>query len=112
MFNGVLMHHKILFTLAGIFLAVALIFPPVLLKITNDNDLDNYIKNYNDPTHSTAGNVTIIDQINENETNAYIVGLTVEVVFVALFVATLYMGINHYHGQYDKNKVEEEPAAT
>ena len=105
------MHHKVLFTLAGIFLAIALIVPPVALITLNDHDLDNYVKDYNNPTHSTGGNATLIDLTNENNTNAYILVLTVELVFISLFVVTMYSGINHYHGQYDKEKPEANLAA-
>ena len=102
------MNHKVLFALAGTFLAVALIFPPVIFALTNDNDLDNFVRNYNNPTHSTGGNVTIIDEINENNTNAYIIIIIVEVVFVLLFTVTMYSGINHYHNQYSKNPTEDQ----
>jgi hypothetical protein len=106
------MHHKILFALAGVFLAVALIFPPAMFAVTNDNDLDNYVKYFVNPGMVTGGNATILDQIHENNTNAYIIVLVVEVIFVSLFIVTVYSGINHYHGQYSKNPPEDTADTT
>ena len=89
------MHRKAVFALAGVFLAIALIAPPVALINQNDSDLDNYVKDYNNPTHSTGGNATLIDELNENHQNTYIIVLTLETIFVILFAVTLYFGIKH-----------------
>ena len=39
----IFMHRKAVFFLAGIFLVVALVVPPVILLLQADKDLDNYI---------------------------------------------------------------------
>ncbi len=92
------MHRKAVFALAGVFLAVALVVPPVILVLQADNDLDNYIIAQNPTSHQTSGNITVTpDEIAENHQNNLIIIAVVEVVFVPLFVVTLYYGINHPH---------------
>jgi len=39
----IFIHRKAVFFLAGIFLVVALVVPPVLLILNSDHDLDNLI---------------------------------------------------------------------
>ncbi len=104
------MHHKFLFTLAGIFLAVALIFPAVAFTLQADRDADAISQFINNPSQGTGPNATFTDpnEVNENHANTVILVLVVDVIFVSLFIVTIYFGINHYHGQYDKTK---EPAA-
>ena len=41
------MHRKAIFFLAGIFLVLALVVPPIILVLQSDNDLDNYIISQN-----------------------------------------------------------------
>ena len=60
------MHRKPVFVLAGIFLAVALIVPPVILLIQSDQDIDNYVTVQNNPGMVTAGNTTFIQEVNES----------------------------------------------
>jgi hypothetical protein len=36
--------------------------------------------------------------------NTLVLVLVVEVVFITLAIVMVYLGINHYHGQYDKLK--------
>ncbi len=96
------MHRKKTFLLAGIFLVVALIVPPVELVLQADNDLDNYITSQNPNGHQTSGNITILtpEELKENHNTIFIVVLVVEVVFVALFVVTMYYGVNHPHPEH------------
>jgi hypothetical protein len=89
------MHRKAVFALAGVFLTVALIAPPVILILQADHDLDNYIIARDNPGLETSGNVTIIDEINENHQTTFTLVAIIEVIFVILFVITLYYGINH-----------------
>ena len=89
------MHRKAVFALAGVFLAVALVAPPVILILQADHDLDNYIIARDNPGLETSGNVTIIDEINENHQTTFTLVAIIEVIFVILFVITLYYGINH-----------------
>jgi ABC-type spermidine/putrescine transport system permease subunit II len=96
------MHRKAVFVLAGVFLVVALIVPPVMLVLQSDNDLDNYIISQNPNGLQTNGNVTILtpDELKENHTNTFILVAIVEVIFVVLAVVTLYYGINHPHPEH------------
>lgn len=89
------MHRKVIFALAGVFLAVALFVPPILFKLQADQDLDNYIIVNNPIGMDTGGNVTIIDQANENHQRTFIITTVIEVVFVILFAITLYYGISY-----------------
>ncbi len=95
------MHRKAIFVLAGIFLVVALVVPPVILLLQSDNDLDNYIISQ-DPTHQTqSGNIILTpEEIQENHNTIFIVVLIVEVIFVALFAITMYYGVNHPHPEH------------
>ncbi len=100
------MHHKFLFTLAGIFLAVAFIVSTVTFVLQAQVDVENYSGLINDPSQVTAPNVTYPDpfELAASHSSTTIFVLVVEVVFISLFVVCLYLGINHYHGQYEKNK--------
>jgi hypothetical protein len=96
------MHRKAIFVLAGIFLVVALVVPPVVLFLQADSDLDNYIISQNPTTHSTSGNITTLtpEELQENHNTSFIIVLLIEVVFVALFVVTMFYGINHPHPEH------------
>ncbi len=90
------MYRKAVFFLAGVFLVVALVVPPVILILQADKDLDNYIISQNPTGHQTEGNITLTPaEIQENHNNTFITVIVVEAVFVSLFVVTMYYGINH-----------------
>ena len=91
------MRRKAVFFLAGIFLVVALIVPPIVLVLQADKDLDNYIISQNPNGHQTGGNITTLTpaELQENHNTTFILVLIIEVVFVALFAITMYYGINH-----------------
>jgi hypothetical protein len=89
------MHRKAVFALAGVFLAVALVAPPVILILQADHDLDNYIIARDNPGLETSGNITITDEISENHQTTFTIVAIIEVIFVILFAITLYYGINH-----------------
>jgi len=63
------MHRKAIFALAAVFLAVAVIVPPVLFIIQADKDSDNLIIVRNNLGLSTSGNITITDETGESHTN-------------------------------------------
>ena len=88
------MHRKAVLALASIFLAVALIAPPVILLIQADQDLDNIIVVQNNPALATSGNITLSQETNENHQANTTTIIVLEVVFVILFVVTMYYGIN------------------
>lgn len=101
------MHRKAVFALAGVFLAIALIVPPVLFIIQADNDLDNYVIVMNNQGLVTSGNVTTTDQVGESHSNTIIISAVIEAVFVPLFAVTLFYGISHPH-PHDKRENETE----
>ena len=101
------MHRKAVFALAGVFLAVALVVPPVLFIIQADKDLDNYIVIQNNQGLVTSGNATIIDQAHENHTNTIIISAAIEVVFIPAFAVTIFYGINHPHPHGKEPEIEE-----
>ncbi len=87
------MHRKGVFSLAGVFLAVALTVPWVALVTQASRGLDIIARN--DPGHETSGNVTVIDEFNASNYNTFIIVLAVEIVFIVLFAVTLWYGVNH-----------------
>jgi uncharacterized membrane protein YphA (DoxX/SURF4 family) len=93
------MYRKTVFALAGIFLAVALIVPPVLFKLQADRDLDNLIIIRDNPGMETSGNVTTVEEINAGHQTTLIIVVVLEVIFAILFAVTLYYGINQPHGK-------------
>jgi hypothetical protein len=68
----------------------------------NDNDLDNYIISQNPNGMQTGGNITVLtpDEIQENHNTTFLLVIIIEVIFVVLFVVTLYIGINHPHPKH------------
>ena len=98
------MHRKGVFAIAGVFLAIALIAPPVILITQARNDFGALIREGNNPTHQTGGNTTFMEELTGNSETVYAIVAVVEAVFVILFVVAAYIGINHYHGELDKPK--------
>lgn len=93
------MHRKPVFALAGVFLAIALIVPPVILFTQIEQDFEELISGWN-PGRQTSGNVTTLEQFQARQLNIFIIALTIEVVFVLLFIVTAYYGFKHirpYH---------------
>lgn len=102
------MHHKFLFTLAGIFLLIAFVVPAVLYTLQASEDVKNYSDLINDPSQVTSPNSSLTEpsEVAQRHTNTTITVIIVEVVFISLFVVFVYLGISHYHGQLDKPKVD------
>jgi hypothetical protein len=102
------MYRKAVFFLAGVFLVVALVVPPIILVLQADKDLDNYIISQNPTGHQTNGNITTLTpaEIQENHNNTFITVIVVEVVFVSLFAVTMYYGIN-YPNPNTKHQTEQ-----
>ena len=100
------MHHKYLFTLAGIFLAVAVIVPTVVYNLQAQQDLKNLSDLINDPSQGTGTNSSFTNpsELSKGHENTTVLVIVIEVVFVSLFIVMVYLGINHYHGQLDKPK--------
>ena len=91
------MHRKAFFVLAGVFLAVALIVPPLIFVLQADHDLDNLIIARDNPGLVTSGNAAITDETTENHNTNIIYAAIIEAVFVPLFAVALYYGINQPH---------------
>jgi hypothetical protein len=93
------MHRKAVFALAGVFLAIAIVVPMVLLVLQADNDLDNLIIIQNPAGMQTNGNISSFNPQDIQESHEYtlIIVLVVEVVFISLFAVTVYYGIKHVH---------------
>jgi hypothetical protein len=72
-----------------------LVTPPVILLIQADLDLNNIIVVQDNPALATSGNVTISEETSERHQANFLLILVVEVIFVILFVITMYYGINH-----------------
>ncbi len=109
------MHNKAVFAVAGVFLAVAVVVPTVIFILQAQNDLI-VIQN---PTGMYTGNVSgvpTVGQIQASHQNTLIIVAVIEVVFVALFVVTVYYGINHIHpshkppGRDDQSVVADQNA--
>ena len=98
----IFMHRKAVFFLAGVFLVVALVVPPIIFVLQADKDLDNYIISQNPMDYQTGGNVTTLTpaELQENHNNTFIIVAIIEAVFVSLFSVTLYYGINHPHPEH------------
>jgi hypothetical protein len=100
------MHNKAVFALAGVFLAIALFVPVVILALQAQTDLESIIVIQNPNGLQTGsnltGNITGIlppapaEIQQQHQTNLIIIAI-VEAVFLPLFVATMYLGINHVH---------------
>lgn len=87
------MHRKALFFLAGVFLAIALMAPPIILIGQANSDLNNIIAQ-NNPGMETNGNIPTSDQISQSHQATLILVVIIEVIFVILFAITLYFAIN------------------
>ena len=94
------MRRKAFFALAGVFLAVALIVPPLIFVLQADHDLDNLIVARDNPGLVTSGNPTITDETTENHNTDIIYAAIIEAVFVALFAVTLFYALNHPHPEH------------
>jgi hypothetical protein len=103
------MHHKLIFALAGVFLAVALSAPPLILYLEGVSELVTF---ENTVGHQTGGNQTFLEQIQQSRQDAYVLVAVVEAVFVLLFVVTMYYGINHLPntgGKVRPSRFDQEP---
>ena len=95
------MHRKRVFTIAGVFLALALIVPPVIVVLSASNTIYKYIVPGVNPVQgSPTITISITAQERANYVNSLIVAGVVAVVFLALFIVTMYNGINHTHPEH------------
>lgn len=101
---GFFMHRKGVFAIAAVFLAVALVAPPIILIYNASSDFNALIAERNNPSQGTGGNTTFTEQLNGRRSTIYLIVAVIEAVFVILFLITAWIGINHYHGELDKPK--------
>ena len=92
------MHNKAVFTLAGVFLTVAIVVPIIIFSLQAQDDL---IIIQNPTGMQTSGNLTATppspDQILASHQIILLIVVIIDVVFVLLFIVTLYQGIKHVH---------------
>jgi hypothetical protein len=89
------MHRKAVFFLAGVFLTIALVVPPIVIVLQTESSINDIIIARNDPGSDTGGNITALEIINANrQRNLVLIGV-IEIVFAILFVIALWYGINH-----------------
>jgi hypothetical protein len=92
------MHRKAVFALAAVYLAIALVTPPVLLILQADKDFDNFITARNNPGLATSGNATSeIYTMHEHLQTTFTLIAIIEAIFVTLFAITIWFGIKHIH---------------
>jgi len=96
------MHRKVVFALATVFLVVALVVPPTLVILQTNNTIYKYIIPGTSPVQAGPTNITITitPQERTNFNNAIIIAVIIEVVFILLFVVTVFYGINHTHPEH------------
>jgi hypothetical protein len=92
------MHKKAVFALAAVFLVIALVIPPALVIIQTNNTIYKYIVPFITPTQgSTNVTITVTSQQRDSFNMAIILAAIIEVIFIVLFVVTMWFGINHTH---------------
>jgi uncharacterized membrane protein YtjA (UPF0391 family) len=92
------MHRKAVFTIAAVFLVIALTIPPAIVILQTNNTIYKYIIPFITPTQgSTNVTITVTPQQRDSFNNAFIIAAIIEVIFIVLFAVTLYFGINHPH---------------
>ena len=92
------MHRKLVFSLAAVFLIVALVVPPAIVILQTNNTIYKYIIPGTNPTQgSTNITITISPQERNNFNTAVFDAAIIEAVFIILFAVTIYFGVNHPH---------------
>jgi cytochrome c oxidase assembly factor CtaG len=95
------MHRKRTFALAAVFLVVALVVPPVLVVLQTNNTIYKYIIPGTNPAQgSPTITITITPQERETYDMVIITAAIIEVIFIILFVITIYYGIRHTHPEH------------
>ncbi|MCW4030342.1 MAG: hypothetical protein NWE92_11935 [Candidatus Bathyarchaeota archaeon] len=97
------MHHKLIFALGAVFLVVAMVIPPIILVYQQEADINNYVI-VQDPTgKQTNGNISVQlpPEFQQAHRTNLILLAAVELVFVTLFVITMYFGIRHTHPSHE-----------
>ena len=98
------MHRKRVFTIAAVFLVIALVVPPVFVVLAvNNTTLYKYLVPGTSPVQGSPTGITTI-LVTSSERQAYleavIIAAAIEIVFIALFLYAMYYGINHTHPEH------------
>jgi len=98
----IFVHRKRVFTIAAAFLIIALVVPPTLVVLAVNNTIYNIIIPGTRPSQGspTGIQITITNQERQTYNTVIIVAALIEVIFIALFVVTIYYGINHTHPEH------------
>jgi hypothetical protein len=92
------MHRKLVFSVAAVFLVIALVVPPTLIILQTNNTIYKYIIPGIYPTEgSTNVTITVSPQQQASFNTALTAALIIEAIFVVLFAITIYIGVNHTH---------------
>ncbi|MGO8805395.1 MAG: hypothetical protein ACLQO7_02160 [Candidatus Bathyarchaeia archaeon] len=95
------MHRKRVFTIAAVFLIIAVVVPPVIVILSANNSIYKYIIPGTNPTQgSPTMSITLTNQERTNFQNAVIIAAVIEVIFLASFITSIYYGINHTHPKH------------
>ncbi len=93
------MHRKRVFAIAAVFLVIALVVPPALVVLAVNNTIYKYLIPGTTPTEGSP-TITITNPESKSYALVIITAAIVEIVFIVLFVVTLYIGINHTHPEH------------
>lgn len=96
------MHRIRVFIVAAVFLVIALTIPPTIVFLALNDTIFRYLVIGNPSSSQRVTNVTltITPQQRTNINNSIIIAAILEVIFIALFIVTLYYGINHAHPEH------------
>ncbi len=95
------MHRKAVFSLAAVFLVVALVVPPAIVILQTNNTIYKYIIPGNSPVQGATNiTLTITPKDRSSYNNAILIAVIIEIVFIILFVVIMYTGINHTHPEH------------
>ncbi|MGD0204455.1 MAG: hypothetical protein ABSC20_11190 [Candidatus Bathyarchaeia archaeon] len=93
----IIIHRKPVFALAAVFLAIALVAPPIILMLQADKDFNNYVSARNNPGLSASGNATSeIYTMHEHLQTTFTLIVIIEAIFVTLFAITIWFGISTF----------------
>jgi len=93
------MHRKRVFTIAAVFLVIALVVPPAFVVLEVNNTIYKYLIPGTSPVQG-APTISITNPDARNYAIVIIIAAIIEVIFIALFIFTLYIGINHTHPEH------------
>ena len=107
------MHRKLVFSVAAVFLVIALVIPPALVILQTNNTIYKNLIPGIYPTQGTTNiTITVTPQQRDNFNNAVIAGIIIETIFIVLFAITIYLGINHTHPDHKSREPKVTSSST